>query len=168
MNYVYRSFTVLAFALALCLSAGAAVAGEQAIADGSKVSLEYTLQLEDGTVVDTNVGKEPLVYEQGKGMLIPGLETRLEGMKADDTATVEVPADEAYGKVNPDAYEEVPKENVPAEALKVGSMLKATTADGRTVAIRVHEIKDETVVMDLNHPLAGKNLTFDVKILDVK
>jgi len=168
MNYFYRSFTILAFAVALCLSAGAAVAGEKAIADGSKVSLEYTLQLEDGTVVDTNVGKDPLVYEQGKGMLIPGLETRLEGLKANDSTTVEVPAEEAYGKVNPDAYEEVPKDKIPAEALEVGSMLKATTAEGKTVAIRVHEIKEETVVMDLNHPLAGKDLTFDVKILDVK
>jgi FKBP-type peptidyl-prolyl cis-trans isomerase SlyD len=140
----------------------------QEIKDGSKVSMEYTLYLEDGSVEETNVGKDPLEYEHGANMLIPGLETKLEGLKAGDKIKVEVPPEEAYGVFNPDWFQEVPKEKIPPEFQKVGTVLKTTLTDGSVARARVHEVKEDTIVMDYNHPLAGKTLTFEVKILDVK
>lgn len=167
----YRISTVFVVALAFFLSAATAMAGsDKVIGEGSKVSIEYTLTIDDDKVVDSNVGKAPLVYEQGKGMIIPGLESRLTGLKVNDTKKVTVPAEEAYGPVNPKGFQEIPKEQIPEEALKagVGAQLQAKTQSGQNVAFRLHEIKEDTVVVDLNHPLAGKELTFDVKIIDVQ
>jgi FKBP-type peptidyl-prolyl cis-trans isomerase 2 len=114
------------------------------------------------------VGKDPLVYEQGASMIIAGLELRLEGLKVGDTKRVKIPPEEAYGVVDPEAFEEVPKDKVPSEALKAGTMLQTRTQDGRVVPLKVHEVKEDTVVLDYNHPLAGEKLTFDVKILDIQ
>ncbi|MCK4739577.1 MAG: peptidylprolyl isomerase [Deltaproteobacteria bacterium] len=139
-----------------------------AIEEGSKVKMEYTLTLEDGTVADTNVGGAPLDFEQGKGMLIPGLEVELNGMDVGDEKEVTVAPDKAYGNVDPKAFEEIPKDKIPEDMHVLDSMLQATTPDGNTVGLRVHEIKDDTIVVDANHPFAGKTLKFNVKILDVK
>jgi FKBP-type peptidyl-prolyl cis-trans isomerase SlyD len=81
---------------------------------------------------------------------------------------VTVKPEDAYGPVDPNAFREVPKEQVPGDSLKVGATLFAQNAEGETFPVRIHEIKDKTVVMNMNHPLAGKTLVFDVKILDVK
>lgn len=138
------------------------------IKKGSKVSIEYTLYLEDGTVEDSNVGGEPLVYEHGAKMIVSGLEYRLEGLKAGDTRKITLKPEEAYGKTNPNMFQIVPKDKFPPESLKVGSILQAKGQDGRPVSFVVHEVHEDTVVVDLNHPLAGKTLTFDVKVLDVQ
>lgn len=138
------------------------------IVKGSKVSIEYTLSLEDGTVVDTNVGKDPLVFDQGAGMIIIGLETRLEGLKTGDIKKVDIPAEEAYGAVNPKGFQEVPRDKIPTDAHTAGTTLQVKTEDGKTLPLRIHEVKDDTIIVDFNHPLAGKALTFDVKILDVR
>ena len=135
---------------------------------GKMVSMEYTLTLEDGKVEDTNVGGAPLDFEQGKGRLIPGLEIELNGMKVGDEKKVVVTPERAYGEIDPKAFEEIPKDKIPEELRVVDSMLQATNPEGNTVGLRVHEIKDETIIVDANHPLAGKTLTFDVKILDIK
>ena len=82
--------------------------------------------------------------------------------------TLTVKPEDAYGPVDPAAFREVPKEAVPADALKVGTMLLAQGPGGQGVPVRVHEIKEKTVVMDFNHPLAGKTLSFDVKITEIK
>ncbi len=138
------------------------------ITDGSKVSLEYTLYLEDGTVADTNVGKAPLKFEQGSNMIIKGLEAGLAGLKAGDTKKVTVGPEEAYGATDTTAYREVPKDKIPADALKPGVVLQASGEDGKGIPVVVREIKEDTVVLDFNHPLAGRTLTFDVKVLDVQ
>ena len=137
------------------------------IENGNQVSIEYTLTLEDGTKVDTNVGGEPLVYEQGSGQIIPGLEEELAGLKEGDTKKVTVAPERGYGPVDPEAFQEVESTKIPEEARTVGTMLLARDASGNGRQVRVHEVKDETVVIDFNHPLAGKTLTFDVKILDI-
>lgn len=169
--------------LAVCLVAAFATVGVSAegsaeakagkespgmIEKGSQVSIEYTLTLEDGTKVDTNVGGEPLVYEQGSGQIIPGLESELAGLKAGDSKKVTVAPEKAYGPVDPEAFQEVEADKIPEEARTVGTMLLARDASGNGRQVRVHEIKDETVVIDFNHPLAGKTLTFDVKILEIE
>jgi FKBP-type peptidyl-prolyl cis-trans isomerase SlyD len=139
-----------------------------AIGTGMTVSLEYTLKDDKGVQIETNRGSEPLVYTQGEHQIIPGLEKALDGLHTGQEKDVTVPPDQGYGKVDKEAFQEIPKDKVPAEALKVGTILKAHAPDGRTMPVRVSEVKDQTVVIDFNHPMAGKTLVFHVKVLDVK
>ena len=138
------------------------------VSDGKTVSMEYTLTLENKKVLDTNVGGEPLKFTQGSHEIIPGLETALTGMKAGESKQVTVAPEQAYGEVNPQALQEVPIDQIPPDARKVGVQLQGKDGQGRTVHPKVAEVKEEVVVLDFNHPLAGKTLYFDVKILDVK
>ena len=138
------------------------------IDDGKRVSLEYTLTLEDKTVIDTNVGKPPLVYTHGDRQIIPGLEKQLTGLKAGDTKNVEVAPAEGYGEVDPNRFQEVPKEHVPEEARSVGKKLQGQGPDGQMMFAQVTEVKENTVIVDLNHPLAGKTLFFAVKVLKIE
>jgi FKBP-type peptidyl-prolyl cis-trans isomerase SlyD len=89
-------------------------------------------------------------------------------MKVGDQKTVTVKPEEGYGQVNPQAFQEVPKDNFPAEGLKVGMTLMAQSKEGVPIPMRVHQIKEKTVIVDLNHPLAGKTMTFDVKVSEIK
>jgi len=138
------------------------------IQDGSQVSIQYTLLDEKGNQIESNKGGNPFKYTHGKGDIIPGLENGLEGMKVGEEKTIEVKPKDAYGKIQPEAFQEVPRKNVPSEFLKVGAQLVARNPHGQSMPVRVHEIKDETVVLDFNHPLAGKTLTFEVKIMAVQ
>lgn len=135
---------------------------------GKQVSLEYTLTLDDNTVVDTNVGRDPLTYTQGNGQIIPGLETALQGMTVGESKNVTVSPPDGYGEVNPQAFQEVSKQSIPPDALKVGTQLQGKDPSGRIVRPRVSAINEDTVVLDFNHPLAGQTLHFDVKVVDIK
>lgn len=139
-----------------------------AIQDGSIVSIEYTLTDDAGNVIDTNVGKEPLTFIEGAGQIVKGLEKELIGLKTGDQKKVQVKPEDGYGMPDPKAFQEVPRDKIPPEGQKSGTMLMTKTPDGRALPMRVHEVKDKTVVVDLNHPLAGKTLNFDVKIKDIK
>jgi len=143
-------------------------APQSLVAEGKLVSLEYTLTLDDKSVVETNVGAKPLTYTHGSHQLIPGLEKALEGMTVGDTKQVTVAPAEGYGEMDPKALQEVQKQLIPPDALKVGTRLQGKTPNGQTVYPLISEIKDDTVVLDFNHPLAGKTLHFDVKVLDVQ
>ena len=137
------------------------------VSNGKKVTLEYTLKLDDQSVVDSNVGGEPLKVTQGKHELVPGLEKALEGMAAGEKKKITVAPPEAYGTVDPNAFQEVDRKMVPSDAQKVGAQLEGTTTDGRKVFPRISEVKNDTVVLDFNHPLADKTLHVDVKVLEV-
>lgn len=141
---------------------------ERVVKDGLMISLDYTLKSPDGNVIETNKGREPLRYIHGQKMMIPGLEKELTGMKVGGEKHVTVKPEDAYGKINPNAVREVPKEKIPANALKVGAVLAATEPDGRVVPMTVKQINENTVVMDMNHPMAGKTLVFDVKVVDIQ
>ena len=141
---------------------------EKVIKDGSVVSLQYTLSGEDGKTIESNKGKEPLKYTHGQRQMIPGLEKELAGMKLGQEKHVKVKPEDAYGPVNKDAFREFPKEKIAAEGLKVGATLTARGPQGQALPVRVHEIKEKTVVLDMNHPMAGKTLVFDVKVLDIQ
>lgn len=156
-------------AIAVCALAFPALsqADEETVSDGKAVSIEYTLKLDDGSVVDTNVGNEPLTYTQGSSQIIPGLEEGLEGMKVGETRQVTVEPEDGYGEVNEEAFQEVDKGMIP-EGVEVGTRLQGRDRTGRPVVVTVTEIKDETVVLDYNHPLAGKTLHFDVKVTDIE
>jgi FKBP-type peptidyl-prolyl cis-trans isomerase SlyD len=137
------------------------------VSAGKRVSVEYTLKLDDQTVFESNVGKEPLTYIHGDGKMVPGLEKALDGMAVGDTKQVIVPPAEGFGAVDPEAFQEVEKDRLPPDALHVGAQLTGTLPDGRTVHPRVAAVNTDTVVLDFNHPLAGKTLYFDVKIIDI-
>jgi FKBP-type peptidyl-prolyl cis-trans isomerase SlyD len=137
------------------------------VEDGRTVSIEYTLTLEDGTRADSNVGEEPLQFEQGRQQILPALERELEGMKVGEQKEVTLPPDQAYGSVDPEAFQEVEAERVPEEARHEGARLVAQDPAGKQHMIRVHEVKGENLVLDLNHPLAGQTLHFDVKVIGI-
>lgn len=138
------------------------------IEEGSIVSIEYTLTDDAGAVIDSNLDKEPLTYVQGAGQIVNGLERELIGLKAGDHKKVQVKPEEGYGMPSKQAFQEIPRETIPAEAQKAGATLMAKGQDGRAIPIRVHEVKEKTVVVDFNHPLAGKTLNFEVKIKDIR
>jgi FKBP-type peptidyl-prolyl cis-trans isomerase SlyD len=141
---------------------------KKVVTKGKRVSIEYTLKLEDGSTIDTNVGGKPFTFIQGANQIIPALEKAIEGMKVGETKHIVIPPEEGYGKINKDAFKEFSKEQIPKDALKVGTILQARGPKGEIFYARVAEIKEKTVVLDFNHPLAGKTLYFDVKILDVQ
>jgi FKBP-type peptidyl-prolyl cis-trans isomerase SlyD len=166
-----RALFYLAIVAALLLSTrliGETAETEAQIREGSQVALEYTLSDEAGTVIESNKGKQPMSYIHGKSQIIPGLEKELSGMKVGEEKKIQVKPEDGYGPVNPDAFQEVPKDKLPPEALKVGTMLMAQGPQGQGIPVRVHEVKDTTVIMDFNHPMAGKTLSFDVKISEIK
>ena len=139
-------------------------ADDPVVTAGDTVSLEYTLTLVDRTKVESNVGQQPLMFTQGSGHLVPGLEKALEGMKAGQAKRVEVPAELGYGVYNADDQLKVPRNKVPP-TVKVGDVL---TRPSDRKPLKVLQITADTVIMDANHPLAGKDLIFDVKILKVE
>ena len=138
------------------------------VKDGLMVSLEYTLKSPEGQVLESSKGKEPLKYIHGQKMMIPGLEKELAGMKVGGEKHVTVKPEDGYGKVDPNAVQEVPKDKIPPNALKVGAVLAARSPEGMVVPMTVREIKEKTVVMDMNHPMAGKTLVFDIKVVDIQ
>ena len=146
----------------------AANAPKAAIEKGSTVKLEYTLKDDKGQLLDTSDGKEPISFVQGAQQIIPGLDKAIVGMKAGDTKKVTVKPDEAYGAVDPKAETEVPKDALPKGADVVGTRLLARGQDGQPRPVTVKAVKDATVVLDLNHPLAGKTLFFDIKVVSVE
>jgi FKBP-type peptidyl-prolyl cis-trans isomerase SlyD len=135
---------------------------------GSKVSIEYTLRDDAGMVIDSNQGRPPLTYVQGRQEIVPGLERALNGMHAGEEKQVTVPPADAYGDVDPAAVAEVPKDLVPADARVAGTELMARGPQGASRLVRVKEVREGTVLLDLNHPLAGKTLFFSIKVLGVE
>ncbi len=156
--------------VALLIAAAGWTAEEEVIVieNGKEVSIEYTLKLDDGTTVDTNVGEDPLVYTQGSSQILPALEEALAGHMVGDNKAVKLTAEQGYGAVNPEAYQEVELDTVPEDARTVGTMLVATDPDGQQQPIKVHEVKENTIVLDFNHPLAGQALNFEIQILDIQ
>lgn len=138
------------------------------IQNDKKVAIDYTLTVE-GKVVDTSKGRQPLVYTQGKSEIIPGLERQLEGLKVGDFKKVSVNPEDAYGVVDPNGFQSIPKDSLP-EGIepKVGMMLQAGGPDGGRFPVTISEVKENEVVINLNHPLAGKVLDFEVTIVSIE
>ncbi len=131
------------------------------------VSLEY--EVKDGeTVVDSNVGGAPLIFMFGKGQIIPGLETGITNMAIGEKGDVLVQPEDAYGELNADAQQEVPKDQFAGIDLELGMTLYGQGEDGGTVQVTVKEIKEENIIIDFNHPLAGKTLMFSVTVNNVR
>ncbi len=135
---------------------------------GDTVRIHYTGTLADGTSFDSSQGRDPLEFTVGSGQIIPGLEKALPGMSVGEQKVVEVPAADAYGEHNAQGLQQVPREQVPEEIpLDPGTRLQVQTPDGRTLPVTVTDVTEEVVVLDANHPLAGKDLTFAIELVEI-
>ncbi len=138
------------------------------ITKNTVVSLEYTLKNNEGMVLDSSVGREPLVYLHGVGALIPGLENKLEGAETGAKMNIEIQPEEGYGKSNPDMIHIVPKSGFQGDdEMQEGMQVQVETENGPLIAT-VTKIAGEDVTLDLNHPLADMILHFDVEIKDLR
>jgi len=135
------------------------------VADGLVVILDYTLRLDDGEVIDTSTGQEPLEFLQGQGQVIPGLEQALYGMALGDEKDVVVAPTEGYGELDPDDFELVDRDVFPPELdLTPGMGLRMRDSSGQALEGYVAEVRPDGVLLDFNHPLAGETLYFQVKV----
>lgn len=135
---------------------------------GDTVRIHYTGTLTDGSTFDSSQGRDPLEFEVGSGMIIPGLDVALPGMKVGDKKKVEIDSAEAYGPVNPDMQQAVPRQGIPADIpLEPGLQLQMQTPDGQAMPVTVVAVTETEVTLDANHPLAGKDLTFDIELVSV-
>jgi peptidylprolyl isomerase len=134
---------------------------------GNTVKVHYKGTLEDGSVFDSSEGRDPIEFEMGSGALIPGFEATVAEMKVDETRTVTIPSAEAYGDVNDDMVGEIPRSNLPEDIEpEVGMVLSMQSPDGE-MPVRVVAVDEENLTLDANHPLAGKDLTFELTLVEI-
>jgi len=137
------------------------------VQDNMTVEFEYTLTV-DGAVVDSSKGQDPMRYVHGQGQIVPGLEKELTGLQVGDAKQVTVKPQDAYGQMDPEAFIEVPKSKLPKEpAPEVGMILSGQDPEGRPFQAKIAEVKADSVKLDMNHPLAGKTLNFEVKVTSI-
>lgn len=138
------------------------------VKSGDTVAIHYTGTLLDGTTFDSSEGREPLEFEVGSGMIIPGLDQALPGMEVGEKKVVKIACVDAYGPLNPEMRQAVPREGIPADiVLEVGTQLQMQTPDGQALPVMVVELDEATVTLDANHPLAGKDLQFDFEVVSI-
>jgi len=141
---------------------------DKVIEEGSKIKVHYTGTLDNGTIFDSSLNKEPIEFVVGSGAVINGFEEALKGMKVGEKKTIEIPPEKAYGSFEEDKVIEFPKEQVPnLENLTVGNLVLLTSPSGEIIYATITEFKEEVVILDINHPLAGQSLTFEVEIIDI-
>jgi peptidylprolyl isomerase len=138
------------------------------VKQGDTVRVHYTGKLNDGTVFDSSAGGEPLEFTVGSGQIIPGFESAVTGLTPGDKTTALVPSDQAYGPHREEGIIDVPRDRIPAEITpEVGQQLQMQSQDGRPVPVRVIEVEDASIKVDANHPLAGKDLTFEIELVEI-
>jgi peptidylprolyl isomerase len=137
-------------------------------AAGKTVRFHYTGSLADGTVFDSSIERDPLEVTLGAGQIIPGVDQALTGMAPGDDKKVTLPAEEAYGPHREELIHEVGRERLsPEMKVDVGDRLEGTDASGRRLQLTVVDVNDQSVKLDANHPLAGEDLTFELKLVEV-
>ena len=138
--------------------------------NGNTVKVHYTGRLEDGTQFDSSSGRDPLEFTLGTGQIIPGFEQAVEGMAEGESKTVTIGSDQAYGPRNEQAVQDMPKAMLPEEVrtnLRIGMQLQATNAEGRPMILTVAGVSEDNVTLDANHPLAGKDLVFELELVEI-
>tara|TARA_B100000809_G_C14871247_1_gene435619 strand:- start:218 stop:664 length:447 start_codon:yes stop_codon:yes gene_type:complete len=139
------------------------------VKENNIVKVNYTGKLSDGQVFDSSEGKEPIEFTLGQGQLISGFEKGLIDMKLNEKKTITIAKEDAYGEVNKDLIQEVEKSQLPQDMTpEVGMGLVSKSPDGQEMNLLVVEVREETIVIDGNHPLAGKELIFDLEVLAIK
>ncbi len=135
---------------------------------GDSVKVHYQGTLDDGTEFDSSASRDPLQFTLGSGDVIPGFERAVVGMAVDDKKTVQIPCAEAYGVHDPKHIREIARDQLPADIdISIGAQLQAETADGGRLLLTVVASDDVTVTLDANHPLAGKDLTFEIELVAI-
>jgi FKBP-type peptidyl-prolyl cis-trans isomerase 2 len=141
---------------------------EQKVKKGDKVKIDYTGTLDDGTVFDTSKGKDPLEFEAGSGMVIPGFDKAIIGMKKGEEKEINIPCKEAYGEPNPNAVQKIPRDKLPQDQEpKVGMMLGIGLPNGQQMPAKITKVTAKEITIDVNHPLAGKDLNFKLKVVGI-
>lgn len=136
---------------------------------GDKVKVHYHGTLSDGTTFDSSEGREPLEFELGSGQVIPGFDKGVTGLAVGEKKTIHIPVDEAYGPQQEEMVFEFPKDQFPPDMKpEVGMALNMRNDQGQAIPVRIIEVKDDSVVLDANHPLAGQDLTFELELVDIE
>jgi len=139
------------------------------VKENDTIKLHYTGKLKDGQVFDSSVEREPIEFTVGEGKIIPGLEKGVIDMEVNEKKTIEIAKDDAYGEASDELFQEVKKEQLPEDIKpEVGMGLVSKNPDGSERQLRVAEVNDDHIVVDANHPLAGKDLVFDVELVEIK
>lgn len=137
----------------------------EAAKSGDRVKVHYTGKLDDGTVFDSSQGKAPLEFTLGNGQVIPGFETGIIGMQVGETKAIHIPVDQAYGPYKDEYLAMIPLSQFPADIVpKVGEPLSIKVETGDVISVMIKSIEGDQVILDANHPLAGKNLNFDLTL----
>jgi peptidylprolyl isomerase len=135
---------------------------------GNTVKVHYTGKLEDGTIFDSSVNREPLEFQLGQGQMIQGFEQAVYGMAVGESKTATIPVEQAYGPKSEDMILEVNRSEVPADLNpQVGQQLAIQQPDGHALPVTVTSVTDQTITLDANHPLAGKDLIFEIKVVEI-
>ena len=169
MRGVLRALAPALATAALCPAPAPAQEGARAVvAPGKRVSIAYTLRLEDGTMVESNVGDDAFTYTQGSGVLPPGLERALDGMGVGESKRGTLAAPDAFGEVEAALFVEVEAARIPESDRRAGAWLDYTDADGERQRVRVHEVRGDRIVVDMNHPYAGSAIRYEVEVVKIE
>lgn len=137
------------------------------VTEGNTVKVLYTLTVE-GKVIDKSINNEAFEFKVGDNQVVPGFENAVKGMKLGEKKSFKLSPADGYGEIDPSAFQEIPLSNLPANIIPApGMTLQAMSPEGQTVIVTVKEVKKDTVVMDFNHPLAGKTLDFDIEVVGI-
>jgi peptidylprolyl isomerase len=140
----------------------------QQVKKGDTIKVHYHGKLVDGTTFDSSEGREPLEFEVGSGMVIPGFDEGVTGMTVGEKKSVHIPADEAYGPKQEDMIMEFPRERFPADMVpEVGMQLNMNNGQGQSFPVVIVEVQEAVVILDANHPLAGQDLIFDLELVEI-
>jgi FKBP-type peptidyl-prolyl cis-trans isomerase 2 len=140
----------------------------QQVKDGDNVKVHYHGRLTNGETFDSSEGREPLEFEVGSGMVIKGFDDGVTGMKVGDKKTINIPAEQAYGEKNPEMIIEYPRAQFPPHIeLKIGEQLVMSGGTGQQFQVKIAEVKEDVVLLDGNHPLAGEDLVFDIELVEI-
>lgn len=135
---------------------------------GDTVKVHYHGRLTDGTTFDSSEGREPLEFEVGSGAVIAGFDNGVTGMSVGEKRTIQIPVEQAYGPKDPGMLVEFPKSNFPEDmAPELGMRLNMTNGSGQVIPVVITDVKEETVILDANHPLAGEDLIFDIELVSI-
>ena len=137
------------------------------ITEGSTVEVHYTGKFTNEEVFDSSEGRDPLQFQVGTGQIIPGFENAILGKNVGDKVQITIPAEEAYGEVREDLFVQVPLDKLPGQ-VEVGQSLQAVGGDGQPVTVIVEQVNEDHVIINGNHPLAGKELVFDIEVVSVQ
>ncbi len=165
-KFLFLSTLLLACTLAAGCGKKAASETEMVIVEGKQVTLNYQMKVEN-IVIDSTDDKGPFQFVYGTDPVMPGIAKNIGGLKAGDSATFFVEPMDAFGEIDPAAVIEIPKEKLPEENIAVGNVFSMNTPTGQPINGIVEEIREDSVMLNFNHPLAGKTLEFNVEVIEV-